>query len=56
MHIQSALRGVEEADRCSNWRMGSKSPCGVKSKSSDGVEGTKNGGFFRGGVFSGCLK
>ena len=29
-HIKSALSGVEESDRCSNWRFGSKSPCGQK--------------------------
>ena len=28
MHIQSALAGVDEESRCSNWRKGG--PCGQK--------------------------
>jgi hypothetical protein len=32
MHIESALRGVKEEDRCPNWKEGYYKPCGeVKS-------------------------
>eukprot|EP00551_Chaetoceros_affinis_P002894 CAMPEP_0203642040 /NCGR_PEP_ID=MMETSP0088-20131115/7393_1 /ASSEMBLY_ACC=CAM_ASM_001087 /TAXON_ID=426623 /ORGANISM="Chaetoceros affinis, Strain CCMP159" /LENGTH=50 /DNA_ID=CAMNT_0050497721 /DNA_START=16 /DNA_END=168 /DNA_ORIENTATION=- len=30
MHIKSALAGVTEADRCSNWKQGSSAGCGGK--------------------------
>lgn len=32
-HIKSALSGVEESDRCSNWKLGSNRPCGQKAGS-----------------------
>mmetsp|Transcript_925 Transcript_925/g.1495 ORF Transcript_925/g.1495 Transcript_925/m.1495 type:complete len:86 (+) Transcript_925:57-314(+) len=35
-HIKSALSGVEESDRCINWKLGSKSPCGQKTGASAG--------------------
>jgi hypothetical protein len=42
MHIESALRGVKEEDRCSNWKKGSWHPCGVKKEGA----AASSGGFL----------
>ena len=41
-HIKSALSGVEESDRCINWKLGSKSPCGQKTGASAGKSEAAN--------------
>jgi hypothetical protein len=39
MHIESALQGVKEEDRCPNWKKGARHPCGE-------VKDDANGGFM----------
>jgi hypothetical protein len=39
MHVDAALQGVKEEDRCPNWKMGSSKPCGSQ-------DGPMKGGFF----------
>lgn len=37
MHVSSALAGVQEQDRCRNWKKGVSYPCGeVKERASSG--------------------
>jgi hypothetical protein len=48
MHIQSALAGVVEDERCPNWKKGASSPCGPPNeKYSSNVFSTFTG-FFGG--------
>jgi hypothetical protein len=42
MHIQSALRGVKEEERCPNWKNGYNSPCGPV-KPAEGLVGNTLG-------------
>ena len=54
MHIQSALAGVDEENRCNNWRKGSNSPCGQKvtGGTADSGASPSSGG----GIFGRCMK
>jgi hypothetical protein len=48
MHIQSALAGVGEDDRCPNWKKGASDPCGPPDeKYSSNIFSTVTG-FFSG--------
>jgi len=38
-HIESALRGVDNNDRCPNWKKGAKKPCGPDNGLGSGGSG-----------------
>ena len=39
LHIEAALRGVPDADRCPNWRKGAREPCDPAKEGAKGSSG-----------------
>jgi hypothetical protein len=51
-HVESALRGVRDEDRCPNWRRGYRHPCGDGGGGKVDSGGNDDRGLF-GGIFGG---